>query len=59
MRDKQDETQINPNPDPATNNRCARATEFNFCIQQWNSMPNLVKTMVENGILPAFLLEKI
>ena len=33
--------------------------EFNFCIQQWNSMPNLVKKLVEEGKLPPFILDRI
>jgi hypothetical protein len=33
--------------------------EFNFCIQQWNSMPNLVEKLVEEGKLPAFVLRRI
>jgi hypothetical protein len=33
--------------------------EFNFCVQQWNSMPNLVKKLVEEGKLPPFILDRI
>jgi hypothetical protein len=33
--------------------------EFNLCVQQWNSMPNLVRTLVEEEKLPKFLLERI
>ena len=33
--------------------------EFNFCIQQWNSMPNLVKKLVEERKLPQFILDRI
>ncbi len=33
--------------------------EFNFCIQQWNSMPNLVRILVDEGKLPRFILERI
>jgi len=30
--------------------------EFKLCVQQWNSVPNLVKIMVNEGKLPAFIL---
>jgi len=33
--------------------------EFDFCIQQWNSVPNLVKKLVEEGKLPPFILDRI
>jgi hypothetical protein len=33
--------------------------EFNLCVQQWNSMPNLVKKLVEEGKLPPFILNRI
>ncbi|MFX1575018.1 MAG: DUF3795 domain-containing protein [Promethearchaeota archaeon] len=33
--------------------------EFNYCVQQWNSMPNLVKILVQEGKLPSFILERI
>jgi hypothetical protein len=33
--------------------------EFNLCVQQWNSMPNLVKKLVEEGKLPPFILDRI
>ena len=33
--------------------------EFNFCIQQWNSMPNLVRSLVREGKLPSFVLNRI
>ena len=33
--------------------------EFNFCVQQWNSMPNLVRILVEEGKLPQFILNRI
>ncbi len=33
--------------------------EFNLCIQQWNSMPNLVEKLVEEGKLPPFVLNRI
>jgi len=33
--------------------------EFNLCVQQWNSMPNLVKKLVEEGKLPLFILDRI
>jgi hypothetical protein len=33
--------------------------EFNLCIQQWNSMPNLVEKLVEEGKLPPFILDRI
>ena len=33
--------------------------EFNLCIQQWNSAPNLVKNLVKEGKLPSFILEMI
>jgi hypothetical protein len=33
--------------------------EFNFCIQQWNSMPNLVKILVDEGKLPSFISKRI
>jgi len=33
--------------------------EFNFCVQQWNSMPNLVKILVKEGKLPSFILDRI
>lgn len=33
--------------------------EFNFCVQQWNSLPNLVKILVKEGKLPSFILERI
>ncbi|NHJ31557.1 MAG: DUF3795 domain-containing protein [Asgard group archaeon] len=35
------------------------ADEFDFCIQQWNSVPNLVKKLVEEGKLPPFILDRI
>ncbi len=33
--------------------------EYNLCIRQWNSMPNLIKILIEEGKLPSFVLEKI
>ncbi len=33
--------------------------EFNFCVQQWNSMPNLVKILIKEGKLPSFILDRI
>jgi hypothetical protein len=33
--------------------------EFNLCVQQWNSMPNLVRILVEEGKLPRFILDRI
>ena len=33
--------------------------EFNLCVQQWNSMPNLVRKLVEEGKLPQFILDRI
>ena len=33
--------------------------EFNLCIQQWNSTPNLVKNLIDEGKLPKFILEKL
>jgi hypothetical protein len=33
--------------------------EFNLCVQQWNSMPNLVRILVEEGKLPQFILDRI
>jgi hypothetical protein len=33
--------------------------EFNLSIQQWNSMPNLLRILVEDGRLPSFILDKI
>jgi hypothetical protein len=32
--------------------------EFNFCVQQWDSMP-IVKILVEEGNLPQFILDRI
>jgi len=32
--------------------------EFNLCVQQWNSMPNLVEILVEEGKLPRFALDR-
>ena len=33
--------------------------EFNLCIQQWNSMPNLIERLVEEGKLPSFVLNRL
>ncbi|MDX1797273.1 MAG: DUF3795 domain-containing protein [Candidatus Lokiarchaeia archaeon] len=33
--------------------------EFDLAIQQWNSMPNLLKILVDEGRLPSFILHKI
>ena len=33
--------------------------EFNLCVQQWNSMPNLVRRLVAEGRLPQFVLNRI
>ena len=33
--------------------------EYNLCIQQWNSMPNLIRILVEQGKLPSFILNRI
>ncbi|MFX1308786.1 MAG: DUF3795 domain-containing protein [Promethearchaeota archaeon] len=33
--------------------------EFNLSIQQWNSMPNLIKILVNEGKLPSFILNRI
>jgi hypothetical protein len=33
--------------------------EYNFCVPQWNSMPNLVRKLVEEGKLPEYILDRI
>ncbi len=33
--------------------------EFNLSIQQWNSMPNLIKILIDEGRLPSFIQDKI
>ncbi|MFX0002773.1 MAG: DUF3795 domain-containing protein [Candidatus Hodarchaeota archaeon] len=33
--------------------------EFNLSIQQWNSMPNLIRILVDESRLPLFILDKI
>jgi hypothetical protein len=33
--------------------------EFNLSIQQWNSLPNLIKVLVNEGKLPSFVLKRI
>jgi len=33
--------------------------EYNLSIQQWNSMPNLIKILVNEGKLPRFILSRI
>ncbi len=33
--------------------------EFDLAIQQWNSMPNLVRILIDEGRLPSFILDKI
>jgi hypothetical protein len=33
--------------------------EFNLCVQQWNSVPNLIKIMVNEGKLPPFTLSRL
>lgn len=33
--------------------------EYNLSIQQWNSMPNLIKILVSEGKLPRFILSRI
>jgi hypothetical protein len=33
--------------------------EFNLCIQQWNSTPNLVRNLVKERKLPSFILDRI
>jgi hypothetical protein len=33
--------------------------EFNLCIQQWNSLPNLIKILVNEDKLPSFVLKRI
>jgi len=33
--------------------------EYNLCVQQWNSMPNLIKILVNEGKLPSFILNRI
>jgi len=33
--------------------------EFNLCIQQWNSMSNLIERLVEEGKLPSFVLNRV
>ena len=33
--------------------------EFNLSVQQWNSMPNLIKILVNEGKLPSFILDRI
>jgi hypothetical protein len=33
--------------------------EFNLCIQQWNSMSNLIERLVEEGKLPSFVLDRV
>ncbi len=33
--------------------------EFNLSVQQWNSMPNLIRTLVDEGKLPSFILNRI
>jgi hypothetical protein len=33
--------------------------EFDLCILQWNSMPNLVERLVKIGKLPPFVLSRV
>jgi hypothetical protein len=33
--------------------------EFELAIQQWNSIPNLIKILLDEGRLPSFILDKI
>jgi hypothetical protein len=33
--------------------------EFNLSVQQWNSMPNLIRILVDEGKLPSFILNRI
>ncbi len=33
--------------------------EFNLSVQQWNSIPNLIKILVNEGKLPPFILNRI
>jgi hypothetical protein len=33
--------------------------EFNLCVQQWNSVPNLINIMVKEGKLPHFTLDRL
>ncbi|MFX0023315.1 MAG: DUF3795 domain-containing protein [Candidatus Hermodarchaeota archaeon] len=33
--------------------------EFDLAIRQWNSIPNLVRILVDEGRLPSFVLDKI
>ena len=33
--------------------------EYNLCVQQWNSMPNLVKILLDEGKLPPFISNRI
>jgi hypothetical protein len=33
--------------------------EYDLCIRQWNSMPNLIQTLVDEGKLPSFVVKKV
>lgn len=33
--------------------------EFNLSVQQWDSIPNLIKILVEEGKLPSFILNRV
>ena len=33
--------------------------EFDLSVQQWNSIPNLIKILVNEGKLPSFVLKRI
>jgi hypothetical protein len=33
--------------------------EYDLSIQQWNSMPNLIRILVNEGRLPSFILDRI
>lgn len=32
--------------------------EYNLCLRQWESMPNLIKVLVESGKLPSWTLKE-
>ena len=33
--------------------------EFDFCVRQWNSVPNLIKIMINEGKLPSFIQNRL
>jgi hypothetical protein len=33
--------------------------DYDLCVQQWDSMPNLIKVLVDEGKLPSFILNRI